>query len=134
MKRGMMKKVLPLLFALMMAMVSFCSAESWQFIGSEGGSDRDYYIDFDSAWYNEVNGGGLARIVSTNTGFSGVFTIQFVDNQDGSFDVTVTNGKAYDKDGNLLYGTDTNIEHHSESNSMLAKGCQAIIAMVANRQ
>jgi len=134
MKHGMMKKVLPLLFALMMTMASFCSAESWQLIGNEEGSDRDYYIDFDSAWYNEVNGGGLVRIVSTDTGFSGVFTINFVDNQDGSFDVTVTNGKAYDKEGNFLYGTDTNIEHHSESNSMLAKGCQAIIAMAANRQ
>ena len=134
MRYAVTKKVFPLFLLLMTVMAPLCSAESWQLIGREDGSDRDYYVDFDSTWYNGVlDGGGLTKVRSTETGFSAILTLKFQNNQDGTFDVTFTNGKAYDADGKLLYGSDLNLQHHSVTGAILSKVCQAMMDMSTAR-
>ena len=134
MRYAVAKTVFPLLLFLMTVMAPLCSAESWQLIGREDGSDRDYYVDFDSTWYNGVlDGGGLTKVRSTETGFSAILTLKFQNNQDGTFDVTFTNGKAYDADGKLLYGSDLNLQHHSVTGAILSKVCQAMMDMSTAR-
>ena len=134
MRYAVAKKVFPLFLLLMTVMAPLCSAESWQLIGREDGSDRDYYVDFDSTWYNGMlDGGGLTKVRSTETGFSAILTLKFQNNQDGTFDVTFTNGQAYDADGKLLYGSDLNIKHHSVTGAILSKVCQAMMDMSTAR-
>ena len=122
-----MKKAFFVLLLLLMSTVSPCSAESWQLVGSELGTDRDYYVDFDSAWSdNLVNGGGLAKIQSKDTGYSVILSLRFVSDQSEVFDVAFSNGKAYGPDGNLLYETDLNLRHNAEADSILSKVCSAM--------
>ena len=129
MRRNVVKRILPMLMILMLAMASICSAEDWQYLGREDGSDRDYYVDTSSAWYDGENGGGIARVVSVNSGLSATFTVRFINEGGGLFDVTITDGKAYDANGNVLYSTPTNIEQVAKPGTMLSKGCSALIAI-----
>ena len=102
-----MKKAFFVLLLLLMSTVSPCSAESWQLVGSELGTDRDYYVDFDSAWSdNLVNGGGLAKIQSKDTGYSVILSLRFVSDQSEVFDVAFSN--------------------HAEADSILSKVCSAM--------
>jgi len=130
-----MKKAFFVMLLLLMSTVSPCSAESWQIVGNELGTDRDYYVDSDSAWYDGlVNGGGLAKVMSKDTGYSVILSLRFVDNKDGAFDVAITSGSAYNPDGNLLYGTDMNFRHHAGANSILAKVCHAMVKSNENKK
>lgn len=58
---------------------------------------------------------------------------QLIGREDGTFDVTFTNGKAYDADGKLLYGSDLNLQHHSVTGAILSKVCQAMMDMSTAR-